>query len=100
MHYRFEITLIVNSILDDAAPAMPGCFARDVMQQYLRRYLFNYYRKHAELPTGRHYLGMTRPLNLEVGMVDFDAIRSAISACPVEERDTGRARAGVLREVV
>ena len=83
MHYRFEIPLIVNSILDQAAPSLASSFARDVMQQHLRHYLANFYRERAMLPTGRHYLGMTRPLNLEVGMIDFDAIRQQICARPV-----------------
>jgi hypothetical protein len=95
VHYRFEITLIVNSVLDEAAPSIHSCFARDVMRQYLRRYLLNYHREHAQLPTGRHYLGMTRPLNLEVGMIDFDAIRSGIHAQPVQMRG-----AGTIRETV
>jgi len=82
MHYRFEMSLIVNSILDQAAPSLASNFARQVMQQHLRRYLASFYREHAMLPTGRHYLGMTRPLNLEVDMIDFDAIRQQIRACP------------------
>jgi len=32
------------------------------------------------LPMDRRYLGMTRPLNLEVGMVDLGAIRQKIRA--------------------
>ena len=100
MHYRFEITLIVNSILDQAELSIHNCFARDVMQQFLRRYIVNYYREHAELPTGRHYLGMTRPLNLEVGMIDFDAIRGEIRNQQIQEPGTGRGCVGSLREIM
>lgn len=92
MHYRFEITLIVNSILEQASSSIHSCFARDVMQEYVRRYLVNYHREHAELPTGCHYLGMTRPLNLEVGMIDFDAIRSGIRTQPLQKRGAGAFR--------
>ena len=70
------------------------------MEQHLRRYMVNYYREHAELPTGRHYLGRTRPLNLEVGMINFDAIRSEIRAHRMQERHTARERAGYLREIM
>lgn len=87
MHYRFAISLIVNAILDEAAPSLKSNFAREVMQQHLRRYLVNFHRKHAMLPTGRHYLGMTRPLNLEVGMIDFDAIQRRIEVDPAAQYD-------------
>jgi hypothetical protein len=51
-----------------------------VKRQHVRRYLINYYAKHEVLPTGLCYLGMTRPLNLEIGMVDLGAIRQKIRA--------------------
>jgi len=86
MHYRFEIPLIVNSILEEAADSLDSNFAREVMQQHLQRYVTNFYREHAVLPTGRHYLGMTRPLNLEVGMIDFDAIRRQLRSAPVSNQ--------------
>ena len=78
MHYRFEIQLIVNAILADASAALRSDWDRDVVRQHLRRYLARYHREHGVLPSGRHYLGMTRPLHLEIGMIDFDRVRARI----------------------
>ena len=82
MHHRFEIQLIVNAILADSAHACRGDYDRDVVRQHLRRYLLRYHRENGVLPSGRHYLGMTRPLHLEIGMVDFDRVRARIIAEP------------------
>ena len=78
MHYQFEIQMIVNAILADSVQALRGDYDRDVVRQHLRRYLMRYHREHGALPTGRHYLGMTRPLHLEIGMIDFDRVRARI----------------------
>ena len=78
MHYQFEIQLIVNAILADSAHVCRAAYDREVVRQHLRRYLYGYYREHAVLPSGRHYLGMTRPLHLQIGMVDFDRIRAQV----------------------
>jgi hypothetical protein len=80
MHYLFEIQLMTEQIVGRATPENRADYAWMVKTQHVRRYLVNYYRDHAVLPTGRHRLGMTRPLNLEVGMVDLDAIRQEIRA--------------------
>jgi hypothetical protein len=80
MHYLFEIQLMTEQIVGKATPENRADYAWMVKTQHVRRYLVNYYRDHAVLPTGRHRFGMTRPLNLEVGMVDLDAIRQEIRA--------------------
>jgi hypothetical protein len=80
MHYLFEIQLMTEQIVGRATPENRADYSWMVKTQHVRRYLVNYYREHAVLPTGRHRLGMTRPLNLEVGMVDLDAIRQEIRA--------------------
>ena len=80
MHYRFEIQLMTNLIVGEAPAEKRANYAWMVKTRHVRRYLGNYYREHAVLPTDRRYLGMTRPLNVEVGMVDFDAIRQKIRA--------------------
>ena len=80
MHYLFEIQFITNQVVGAATAENRTDFALKVKTQHVRRYLVKYYKKHAVLPTGRHYLGMTRPYNLEVGMVDFGAIRQKIRA--------------------
>ena len=80
MHYLFEVQLMTNQIVGDSTEE--NRVNRDwvVKSQHVRRYLINYYREHAVLPTGRRYLGMTRPRNLEIGMVDLGAIRQKIRA--------------------
>jgi hypothetical protein len=80
MHYLFEIQLMTKLILGEAPAENRANHVWMVKTQHVRRYLVNYYREHTVLPTDRRYLGMTRPLNLEVGMVDFDAIRQKIRA--------------------
>jgi len=80
MHFLFEIQLITNEIVGRTTAENSVDFSRKVKTQHVRRYLVNYYQKHAVLPVGRLYLGMTRPLNLEIGMVNFDAIRRKIRA--------------------
>ena len=78
MHYRFEIQLLISEIVANATAQRQNSFARQVARQHVKSFLQQYYRDHARLPTGRHYLGMTRPLNLEIGMVNFDSIRDKI----------------------
>lgn len=80
MHYRFEIQLMTNRIVGKPPAGNHDDYAWMVKEQHVRRYLVNYHREHGVLPTGRRYLGMTRPLNIEVGMVDLGAIRKAIRA--------------------
>ena len=80
MHYLFEIELISNEIAGLASEEHRISFDRKVKKQHVRKYLLDYYRKHAVLPMGRHHLGMTRPGNVEIGMVDLGAIRSKIRA--------------------
>ena len=80
MHYLFEVQLMTNQIVGGATEE--NRISRDwvVKTQHVRRYLINHYKEHAVLPTGRRYLGMTRPRNLEIGMVDLGAIRQKIRA--------------------
>ena len=80
MHYLFEIQLMTRQIVGGATEE--NRVSRDwvVKTQHVRRYLTNYYKEHAVLPTGRRHLGMTRPRNLEIGMVDLGAIRQKIRA--------------------
>jgi hypothetical protein len=80
MHYLFEVQLMTNQIVGGATEE--NRISRDwmVKTQHVRRYLINYYKEHAVLPTGRRYLGMTRPRNLDIGMVDLGAIRQKIRA--------------------
>jgi hypothetical protein len=80
MHYLFEIQLMTNQIVGSSTEEHR--INRDwmVKSQHVRRYLINYYKEHAVLPTGRCYLGMTRPRNLDIGMVDLGAIRQKIRA--------------------
>ncbi len=80
MHYLFEIQLMTNQIVGGATEENRVSREWVVKSQHVRRYLINYYKEHAVLPTGRRYLGMTRPRNLEIGMVDFAAIRQKIRA--------------------
>ena len=80
MHYLFEIQLITKEIVGKATAANRAEYAWMVKSQHVRRYLVNYYREYGVLPTGRRYLGMTRPLNLDMGMVDLGAIRQKIQA--------------------
>lgn len=80
MHYMIEIQLMTNQIVGDSSEENRIKYDRQVKRQHVRRYLLSYYKEHAALPTGRRYLGMTRPLNLEIGMVDLDAIRREIRA--------------------
>ena len=80
VHYLFEIQLITNQIVGEAPAEKRANYAWMVKTQHVRQYLVNHYREHAVLPTDRRNLGMTRPLNLEVGMVDFVAIRQKIRA--------------------
>lgn len=82
MHYLFEVELIASEIVGHASEEPRSSFDRKVKKQHVRKYLLDYYKKHAVLPMGRHYLGMTRPGNVEIGMVDLDAIRSKIRADP------------------
>ena len=78
MHYRFEIQLITSEVVADATARQQNSYARQVARQHVKSYLEQYYKLHGKLPSGRHYLGMTRPLNLEIGMVNFDRIRERI----------------------
>jgi hypothetical protein len=100
MHYRFEIQLIICEILADPVHAGRDAYGLDVLEQHLRRYLYNFHRQNAVLPTGRRYLGMTRPLHIEIGMVDFDMIRAKIQTHTATHRGLGvgdrgcRARTG------
>jgi hypothetical protein len=80
MHYLFEIQLMTSQIVGEAPAENRANYAWMVKAQHVRRYLVNYYREHAMLPVDRRYLGMTRPLNLELGMVDLGAIRQKIRA--------------------
>jgi len=80
MHYLFEIQLMTNEIVGEAPAEGRANYAWMVKTQHVRRYLVHYYRDHAMLPMDRRYLGMTRPLNLEMGMVDLGAIRQKIRA--------------------
>lgn len=80
MHYLFEIQLITKEIVGKATAENRAEYAWMVKSQHVRRYLVNYYREYGVLPTGRRYLGMTRPLNLDMGMVDLGAIRQKIRA--------------------
>ena len=80
MHYLFEIQLITKAIVGKATAENRAEYAWMVKSQHVRRYLVNYYREYGVLPTGRRYLGMTRPLNLDMGMVDLGAIRQKIRA--------------------
>jgi hypothetical protein len=80
MHYLFEIQLMTKEIVGKPTAENRAEYAWMVKTQHVRRYLVNYYREHDVLPTGRRYLGMTRPLNLEIGMVDIGAIRQKIRA--------------------
>ncbi|MFC1560618.1 hypothetical protein ACFL3W_01610 [Pseudomonadota bacterium] len=80
IHYLFEIQLMTNQICGKPSAENSADFAWVVKQQHVKRYLLNYHRKHSTLPAGRCYLGMTRPLNLEVGVVDLGAIRRKIRA--------------------
>ena len=94
MHYRFEIQLIVGEVVAGVIAEGHGSFARQIVRQHVKRYLDRYYREHGDLPTGRRYLGMTRPLHLEVGMVNFDAIRQRVRA-DSETDDATAAEVGV-----
>ena len=78
MHYLFAIKLYVNAVLEAAPDEDRQGFRHEVRRQHVNRYLLRFYREHGKLPEGKHYLGMTRPLNLEIGMVDFDAVRSKV----------------------
>jgi hypothetical protein len=78
MHYQFEIQLMTNQIVGDSTEENRIKYDWMVKRQHVRRYLVNYYREHAVLPTDRRYLGMTRPLNLEIGMIDLGAIRQKV----------------------
>ena len=89
VHYRFEIQLIINQVIGKPTAENSADFAWVVKEQHVKRFLLNYYRKHEALPTDGCYLGMTRPLNLEVGMVDFGAIRRKIRAA-AEQREVAR----------
>lgn len=80
MHYLFEIELIANEIVGQASEENRVSFDCKVKRQHIRKYLLDYYKKHAVLPIGRHHLGMTRPRNVEIGMVDLGAIRNKIRA--------------------
>jgi hypothetical protein len=80
MHYLFEIQLMTRQIVGKAPAENSADYAWMMKTQHVRRYLVNYYREHAVLPTGRRNLSMTRPMNLEVGMVDLGAIRQKIES--------------------
>jgi hypothetical protein len=80
MHYMFEIQLMTSQIVGNSTEEKRIKFDWMVKKQHVRSYLINYYAKHEVLPTGPCYLGMTRPLNLEIGMVDLGAIRQKIRA--------------------
>ena len=99
MHHRFEIQLIVNAIMEDTAHLGRTRFDRDVIQQHVQRYLHNYHVKHGSLPTGRRYLGMTRPMHFEIGIIDFDAIREKIRANPTSRSEAGRMADSYTAEV-
>ena len=80
MHYRFEINFIVREILGPA----PGIPILDIAwsdkQRYIRRYLEDYHRRHRRLPAGMQDLGSTEENHLQIGVIDFDAIRVRIDA--------------------
>ena len=80
MHYRFELQLILSEIVANATVENEGQFVKQVVRQHVKHYLERYHADHGDLPTGRRYPGMTRPLYLEIGMVDFDRIRDKIQA--------------------
>jgi hypothetical protein len=80
MHYMFEIQLMTNQNVGNSTEEKRIKFDWMAKKQHVRSYLINYYAKHEVLPTGPCYLGMTRPLNLEIGMVDLGAIRQKIRA--------------------
>ena len=84
IHYLFEIQLMTNQIVGKMTAENSADFAWVVKEQHVKRYLSNYYRKHTSLPTDRCYLGMTRPLNIEIGMVDLGAIRRKIRMAAVD----------------
>jgi len=98
MHYLFEIQLMANQIVGKATAENGADSAWKVKFQHVRRYLVNYYKEHAVLPTGRHYLGMTRPYNFEVGMVDLGAVRQKIRTDGEEWNGTNQSP-GVFEDV-
>ncbi|MFT5504300.1 MAG: hypothetical protein ACI845_000939 [Gammaproteobacteria bacterium] len=80
MHYLFEIQLMTNQIVGHSTEQNRSNYNWMVKRQHVRRYLINYYAEHARLPVGPCNLGMTRPLNMEIGMIDLGAIRREIRA--------------------
>jgi hypothetical protein len=100
MHHLFEIQLMTNQIVGDSTAENRINLDWVVKRQHVRRYLINYHREHAVLPTGRRYLGMTRPRNLEIGMVDLDAIRQQIRADSVIWNDMNFESLAVIEDAL
>jgi len=78
MHFAFEILLLTTNIVGEATEENRICAAWKVKKQHVRDCLVNYHKKHGELPVGCLDLGKTKSPELEIGVVDFDAIRKKI----------------------
>ena len=78
IHFVFEIQLLTTEIVGKSAEENRISAVWQIKKQHVRDYLVDYHEKHGVLPAGCLDLGKTKSPELEIGVVDFDAIRKKI----------------------
>jgi hypothetical protein len=78
MHFMFEIQLLTTEIVGKSTEENRISAVWQIIKQHVRDYLIDYHEKHGVLPVGSLDLGKTKSPELEIGVVDFDAIRQKL----------------------
>ena len=78
IHFVFEIHLLTTEIVGKQTEENRISAVWQLKKQCVRDYLIDYHEKHGVLPVGSLDLGKTKSPELEIGVVDFDAIRKKI----------------------
>ncbi len=73
MHPRFEIRLLVDTIVGECPPVTILRIAWEDKRDFLNDWMLQYYRRCGYLPRGRFEPGKTPRHGLDLGVVDFDA---------------------------
>jgi hypothetical protein len=78
IHFEFEIQLLTTAIVGEPTEEERISAVWQAKKEHVRDYLIDYHEKHGVLPVGCLDLGKTKSPELEIGVVDFDAIRKKI----------------------
>jgi hypothetical protein len=78
IHFVFEIQLLTTEIVGKSIEEKRISAVWQTKKQHVRDYLIDYHEKHGVLPVGSLDLGKTKSPELEISVVDFDAIRKKI----------------------